>query len=96
MTVGDILDRGLKLLLARLPVFYAINLIVLTSFWSIAAPLVVEAGAGPGSSGRTLDLLFAVLLALISSRSVLRLSSTSSWKNTRDGGGRSGRPFRSR
>lgn len=30
MTVGDILDRGLKLLLARLPTFYAINLIVLS------------------------------------------------------------------
>jgi hypothetical protein len=28
MTVGDILDRGLKLLFARLPTFYAISLIV--------------------------------------------------------------------
>ena len=30
MTVGDILDRGLKLLFARLPVFYAVNLLVQT------------------------------------------------------------------
>jgi hypothetical protein len=30
MSVGDILDRGLKVLLARLPTFYAINLIVLS------------------------------------------------------------------
>jgi hypothetical protein len=29
MTVGDILDRGLKLLFARLPMFYIISLIVL-------------------------------------------------------------------
>jgi hypothetical protein len=35
MSVGDILDRGLKLLLARLPLFYLINLIVL-------APLIAQ------------------------------------------------------
>ena len=29
MTVGDILDRGLKMLLANLPAFYLINLMVL-------------------------------------------------------------------
>ena len=29
MTVGDILDRGLKMLLANLPAFYLINLLVL-------------------------------------------------------------------
>jgi hypothetical protein len=30
MNVGDVLDRGIKLLLARLPAFYLINLIVLS------------------------------------------------------------------
>src|SRR4051812_44762307 len=40
MTVGDILDRGLKLLLARLPVFYAINLLLLS-------PAIALQVAGP-------------------------------------------------
>jgi hypothetical protein len=39
MTVGDILDRGIKLTLARLPVFYAINLLVLLP--AIAIQVVV-------------------------------------------------------
>lgn len=70
MTVGDILDRGLKLLLARLPVFYTINLIVLTPviLVQLAAPFVVE-GAGrpdPATMGAALGVtMFAVLLALI-------------------------------
>ena len=70
MTVGDILDRGLKLLFARLPVFFAINLIVLTPviLLQVAIPFVVQGGnqfdqktliamAGAG--------LFALLLTLI-------------------------------
>jgi hypothetical protein len=47
MTVGDILDRGLKLLLARLGTFYAINLIVLSPIIAVqlATPVL---GAGLG------------------------------------------------
>jgi hypothetical protein len=43
MSVGDILDRGLKLLLARLPAFYLINLIVLTPIiaYQLALPLLL-------------------------------------------------------
>ncbi|OWK42245.1 putative integral membrane protein [Fimbriiglobus ruber] len=43
MTVGDILDRGLKLLLARLPSFYLLNLIALTPvvIVQICAPLAL-------------------------------------------------------
>jgi hypothetical protein len=45
MTVGDILDRGLKILLSRLPTFYLINFIVLTPIILIqlAGPLIGEA-----------------------------------------------------
>lgn len=40
MTVGDVLDRAIRILLARLPVFYALNLLVLS-------PLIVVEIAGP-------------------------------------------------
>jgi hypothetical protein len=48
MSVGDILDRGLKLLLGRLPVFYAINLIVLVPIilLQLAFPYLI-AGQSP-------------------------------------------------
>ncbi len=47
MTVGDILDRGLKLLLARLPTFYLINLIVLAPIilYLLALPALLRAGS---------------------------------------------------
>jgi hypothetical protein len=46
MSVGDILDRGLKLLLSRLPIFYLINLIVL-------APAIVLQVLIPIAQGET-------------------------------------------
>jgi hypothetical protein len=50
MTVGDILDRGLKVLLARLPAFYAINVVVLLPL--IAIELAMPAMTyGDGTSG---------------------------------------------
>jgi hypothetical protein len=44
MSAGDILDRGLKLMLARLPTFYAINFIVLIPviFLQILQPKLVD------------------------------------------------------
>ena len=50
MSAGDVLDRGLKLLLARLPTFYAINLIALAPaiLFQLAIPLLVIAPAGAG------------------------------------------------
>jgi hypothetical protein len=44
MTAGDILDRGLKLLLARLPAFYLINLIVLMPLILIQIILPIAIG----------------------------------------------------
>lgn len=48
MTVGDILDRGIKLLFARLPAFYLINLIVLSPviLLQLAFPFVVDTTHG--------------------------------------------------
>jgi len=57
MTVGDILDRGLKLLLARLPTFYAINLIVLT-------PLIVLQVLMPFLMRNEENIAAAALLSL--------------------------------
>ncbi|HEX4607200.1 MAG TPA: hypothetical protein VH092_03260 [Urbifossiella sp.] len=74
MTVGDILDRGLRLLFARLPVFYAINLLVLApvTLLQIVGPLVAQ---GVAQGGGQLDPaavlagvglgLFGLLLTLI-------------------------------
>jgi hypothetical protein len=48
MTVGDILDRGLKVLLAKLPTFYAINMLVIIPVFAINLflPLIMQGGAG--------------------------------------------------
>src|SRR5262245_52963779 len=52
MSVGDILDRGLKILFARLGTFYAINLIVMAPLllFELATPLMVEAMRQSGGS----------------------------------------------
>jgi hypothetical protein len=54
MTVGDILDRGLKLLFARLPAFYLINLLVLAPviLLQVAAPFAGEAVGRAGAAGQ--------------------------------------------
>lgn len=64
MSVGDILDRGLKLLLARLATFYAINLIVLSPLivYQLAAPSLTTAG---GAFGALIVFAIAFLLTLI-------------------------------
>jgi hypothetical protein len=67
MSVGDILDRGLKLLLARLPTFYAINLIVLapTLAGQLALPALVQAALA-GESGLSQMLAISVGSLLLS------------------------------
>jgi hypothetical protein len=73
MSVGDILDRSLKILLARLPTFYLIDLIVLSPMIAVqlAAPFVGEALAGGGDPGLAqvsallVGQLFALILMLI-------------------------------
>jgi hypothetical protein len=65
MTVGDILDRGLKILLSRLGVFYAINLVVLAPviFVQVASPILVQSSSNQVLAG--LLSLFAVVLTLV-------------------------------
>lgn len=44
MTVGDVLDRGVRLLIARLPLLFGINLIVMLPmfFFSLAQPFLLQ------------------------------------------------------
>jgi len=75
MTVGDILDRGIKLLFARLPLFYIINLIVLSPVIAlqVAEPFLEEREFVIGKAGFDPTTLFtglavslgAILLALV-------------------------------
>ncbi len=61
MSVGDILDRGLKLLFARLPAFFLINLIVLLPLllFQYAIPFAAEA-AGSREGAVIVTALFAL------------------------------------
>jgi len=76
MTVGDILDRGLKLLFARLPAFYLINLLVLSPviLLQLVFPFVFDPthGGAPVNPldpevllGNTAESLAVVLLTLV-------------------------------
>jgi hypothetical protein len=81
MTVGDLLDRGLEVLFARLPVLFAIQLVVLLPLivFQVAAPLVVFAGPFPRDTdpravalgGAVLELLLALVLQPIATAAVL-------------------------
>jgi hypothetical protein len=72
MTVGDVLDRGLKLLFARLPTFYIINLIVLTPLIlvQIVIPFIAQGigdgdNVGPAAAGKLLASLGVLLIAVV-------------------------------
>jgi hypothetical protein len=80
MSVGDILDRGLKLLLARLPTFYLINLIVLSPVLlvQLALPTLFLQSAEPSPDaalgilgGSLVALILVVVLAAVGSAAVL-------------------------
>jgi hypothetical protein len=60
MTVGDILDRGLKIFLARLPTFYTIYLIMLGPLllYQLAMPAFIF-GSASGDAGPEMALVFA-------------------------------------
>jgi hypothetical protein len=81
MTVGDILDRGLKLLLARLPALYIINLIVLLPViaYQLVVPLLLEAEsptAAVGVLGGTfLMLILTLILQPIGTAAILHIIS---------------------
>lgn len=67
MTVGDILDRGLRMLFARLPVFYALHLIVLFPLITlqIAGPLILFHDTNTADLGAALGLVAFGLLAIL-------------------------------
>lgn len=68
MSVGDILDRGVKLLLARLPALYVINLIVLVPIiaYQLLIPLLLM--------GEPTEITTAALAGLLSSFVLLILA----------------------
>src|SRR5947209_14566294 len=79
MSVGDVLDRGLKLLLARLPAYYLINLIVLSPLIVLQAfvlPSVIgsdapENMAGVLVGGGLLALVLTLILQPIGTAAIL-------------------------
>lgn len=85
MSVGDILDRGLKLFLARLPALYLINLIVLSPVigYQLLLPLLLmegENGAGAAAAvgilgGALLILFLTLVLQPIGSAAILHIIS---------------------
>src|SRR5260370_9254154 len=66
MSVGDILDRGLKLLLARLPTYYAIDLLVLAPVLlaQLALPLL-QMGQPLTAQSATLQVVVGSLIVLL-------------------------------
>jgi hypothetical protein len=84
MSVGDILDRGLKLLFARLPAFYSINLIVLAPILAlqIVMPLITGNDGSPDPlqalsmlGGGLLVLVLMLILQPIGTAAILRIIS---------------------
>src|SRR5262249_38183014 len=67
MTVGDILDRGLKILFARLGTFYVINLIVLTPLllYQVVSPSLLQSAASQGGAAAAFPLMFGLLFVLV-------------------------------
>jgi hypothetical protein len=67
MTVGDVLDRGLKLLFARLPVFFLINLIVLSPaiLLAVAGPMVLADDAAPGMQEAAVLMLGGIFALVV-------------------------------
>jgi hypothetical protein len=82
MSVGDILDRGLKLLLARLPTYYAIDLLVLAPVLlvQLALPLLQMGQPQTGQNaalqavvGGLIVLLLTLILQPIASAAILHI-----------------------
>jgi hypothetical protein len=66
MSANDILDRGLKMLFARLPTFYAINLIVMSPLLVLVMaliPTIFEADDTSEIMIRTITKMFLVIYA---------------------------------
>src|SRR5438105_3574573 len=70
MTVGDVLDRGLKLLLGRLPMYYAINLITTSPAigLTLMLPFLARPSANPDPQSALIMAgagLFVLVLTII-------------------------------
>jgi hypothetical protein len=65
MTVGDILDRGLKMLLGNLPAFYLINLLVLWPLILLQIGLPMAASSGSVAVVATGSILAFVLFLIL-------------------------------
>jgi hypothetical protein len=79
MTLGDILDRGLKLLMARLPAFLAINLVIQLPLLAIelvqVAAQTSEAGIGVNLLLVLVLVFLAIVLTQIASAAILHIIS---------------------
>lgn len=81
MSVGDILDRGLKLLLARLPALYVINLIVLSPViaYQLVVPFLLQTDASSAAvsvlGGTFLMLILTLILQPIGTAAILHIIS---------------------
>jgi hypothetical protein len=74
MSVGDILDRGLKLLLVRLPTIFFISLLVQLPllFYQVALPALAERNAAVGALGGLLGtILVSLILAPLATAAIL-------------------------
>ena len=70
MTVGDILDRGVRLLVGRLPTIYAISLIV---YLPLLAFQLAEPFLGLGNAALAGDMGFAGLYAGLLAETLVNL-----------------------
>src|SRR5262249_34830884 len=77
MTVGDILDRGLKVLFARLPTFFAINLIVQIPMllFQFVQPILERDAPMVALVGMALVFILYFLLSTIGSAAMLHIIS---------------------
>src|SRR4051812_24845062 len=75
MSVGDILDRGLKLLLSRLVTFYAINLIALLPYLAFvgAVPFVVAGNMAVAAALGIVGLVLVIIFSQVAAAAVLRV-----------------------
>ncbi len=73
MSVGDILDRGLKLLLARFPLLFSITLLVQLPFlvFQLIVPLLERVGVGAVMLTSLASLLSLLILAPLSQAVIL-------------------------
>jgi hypothetical protein len=65
MSVGDILDRGLRLLLSRLPLLFSISLIVQVPVLTLQLLIPMVQGAAGGGAVLVLMLLFLITILIL-------------------------------